>query len=585
MLYDVSDEWLDEHGIGREEIEAHGIKRYSKNDVSEVQAEYSTLPQPPQKQYMTRIARQHDGLLIPHHAAPGMGLEHVYAQIRPDKEVFTGESHHHELHDDVRRWAYHLARHPDHGDLDLTDAEVDAMTDEQLREIARTPRLCETPKRDKNGARIKQEIRGDRHHTHYDSGKYIHPPGPMETIEHDHAVDFAGKPKMLASHIEHEHGGEDRAGPHEHRIKNRKVKYATRLDVNPLVTEEVLRDAQRFYFVIEGSIKNLAVLTWVRRRGVNAAVFSVPAVGQWNAPELRDFVERYMVDKPAYIIADSDAHKNSEVMRHALRCRNRLRAWRAQAFILLPGEGWLGLDEKGNPKKVGADDGLGKAKKSLLDFQVIHREVPGWNVIWRAIRKTWPDSTVRVYSEAAKCYVDVTRHTLSNRTWRGRTRDLAVFLALAEQADINSGLYWGSRRAMADDLGIDEKAVRLALEVFIEAGWIQREGGTLEERESEFSFKTVWADKPTLRVVHTEMRPQQTQQRHGDHLQEVEGKENMVAIPTDIEAAAAERVMEAAQELFLMSAQLQARQPTSRVLQETVERFLAAVQESQEFVA
>jgi hypothetical protein len=513
MLHDVSDEWLEEHGIGREELDAQQIKRYRKDDTTDVEAEYKAqLPTPGQRGVMTRWARADDGLLIRHHAPSWMDLAPVVTQLRPDNEIQTGEWQRHPAHANVRASQFHIARHPDHGDRDLTNAEVEALSDDDLRAL-------------RDGGKVPGRV----DHDHWEKAKYLHAPGPYVTEIHDHAIAYAGKPSMRASHVYTDHGGVDVEGPHDYRHKDKTVNYATRIDVSPILTEEDFKRAACFYFIIEGSLKMLAVLTWIRGHEPNAVALSVPAVGQWRAPELLDIAEHYMAGKLCTIIADSDAHRNSQVMRQAVRCRRYLRQRDVAAHILLPPEGVLGRD-----KKVGADDALGvlaKPPQSLYDFQVIHREASLVGIqrliektqgyrekTWRELRE--PSSEPRLsYDRSADARIMVKAHTLPNRTGRGRWRNLDVLVALSEQADIETGLYFGSLHGLEGDLGMSHASALTAIGELERDGFITRTAGSLEIEESEYSYARVYADEPTWRI-HEDIRATQSRQRYGDFLKE-----------------------------------------------------------------
>jgi hypothetical protein len=468
---------------------------------------------------MTRWARKDNGLRIPHHPPAWMGLLPAVTQIRPDNAIETGEVKKHEGHWDLRGWAHHIARHPDHGNRhDLTDAEVDKLTDEELREM-----------RD-GGA-----VRGDRDHIHREKAKYLHAPAPYVTEIHDHDIAFAGKPKMRAGHVDYYHDGADVEGPHEYRYKDKSVQYATRLDFSPTITEEDCLRAERFYFVIEGTFKNLSVLTWVRAHDENAVVISVPAVGQWKAPELEEIADRYLAWKECFIIADSDAHRNSQVMKQAKRIRRHLLNKDVDAHILLPPERVLGKDEDGNWKKVGADDAVGIADKSLHDFILVHVQVDVWEVLTTLIPETWARRQIWTPKTGS---VSVRNNTLPNRTSPGRRRNLSVLWALSEQSDAESGLYWGSVSGLARDIGMSEDRALKAVHELVEYGWITLEGGSLETEESEFSFGRVWRDRPTLRM-HERLRSKVTYEQFGEFLErrkEEDGRRN------GREVAGAERI-------------------------------------------
>jgi hypothetical protein len=162
----------------------------------------------------------------------------------------------------------------------------------------------------------------------------IRPLNPVYTdIGHDHAKTFDGNPELLAMHLKKKHGpndpvrpskgatlidgGPDVAGWHTHPAKYVHCPgegQAKRLDMHPDAVEK-FEGASRVFFGIEGCIKADALLT------AGEAVFSVPSVTCWNAPELPEFVERYrLIGKRLFIVPDADWHGNWLVITQALLC-------------------------------------------------------------------------------------------------------------------------------------------------------------------------------------------------------------------------------------------------------------------------
>jgi hypothetical protein len=105
------------------------------------------------------------------------------------------------------------------------------------------------------------------------------------------------------------------------------------IDIHPIALERLLAGVDRVYFVIEGSIKALAVLTEILRTGENAAVVSVPSVTLWDDSNLEtreshlaDFVQEHLVGREVVVIYDADGHDNALVFAQAMMLQDRLQA-------------------------------------------------------------------------------------------------------------------------------------------------------------------------------------------------------------------------------------------------------------------
>jgi hypothetical protein len=178
-------------------------------------------------------------------------------------------------------------------------------------------------------------------------------------------------PQQAQRHIERAHDGINVHVVHAHDPEG--AKYVMlgpnkRIDLHPLAAE-LLPDAEVVFFVLEGALKNDAVLSAILRDGRRQSVISVPSVTLWDPRELRA-LEPLLRGKTVIVVPDSDWYENEQVDAQALYVRTELRLHLdLNAFIAAPAaaEGW---------DKVGVDDHLGVLGRSLDELQVRGREVP-----------------------------------------------------------------------------------------------------------------------------------------------------------------------------------------------------------------
>jgi hypothetical protein len=123
---------------------------------------------------------------------------------------------------------------------------------------------------------------------------------------------------------------------------------AKRLDCNPLTD---FSRPGRVFFVIEGCIKADSLVS------CDEKAFDVPAVAQWAAPELPLFAREHLKGERVFVVPDSDWAENSEVIFHAICCREYLRRIGVDAHIAAPPPREE-PDERGEFKQ-GVDDFLG----------------------------------------------------------------------------------------------------------------------------------------------------------------------------------------------------------------------------------
>ena len=113
------------------------------------------------------------------------------------------------------------------------------------------------------------------------------------------------------------------------------------------------------------------MLTYILKHNLAASVFSVPAIGNWMAPELAKFTSR-LIGKTVYIVADADAYRNDAVMEQARLCRTYLQECGVRdAHAALP-------PRRTRRESKGVDDFLHNRGR-LEDLEINDRELPsGW---------------------------------------------------------------------------------------------------------------------------------------------------------------------------------------------------------------
>jgi hypothetical protein len=534
--------WLEEKGILPEVAWMRGYYRQSKTDISRGRAEYEDLPRGLTRDgrrrsslqgFMTRIMNQSDGLMRPQHFPSEMerrlcqlhmGTAHIWTQFRPDDVVATGDWQDHEPHWATRAWRYHLVRHEDHGNRrGMSDKEVDALSVAEIRAIAtegERARIAESASRPEPERRRARQVRWHRQHRHVDTGRFINVPCP----------------KLNG-------------------VKDYRYEYAKRIDVNPLVTGDMLREAEILLFVIEGAQKGDTALSMILSRQLSpwkAAVLSVPAVGQWRARELPDFIRQYGQNKYWFVIADSDAHRNPQVMTQAFRCRRFLRNRGAKAYVMLPPE-CFGVDEK-----AGLDDFAGSRHGGhLRDCVVIHRE----SDLGQYLKHGWFDHPSFTSS-------------FGGRRIDRRTNCATTGFLLSELAD-PEGFYQASYRAAGRHMGIHHEQVRRHLEDLRQWGFVELVDGSFDTRRNEYTGRREWTSSPILKF-HPSIRATQTTQRLGDFLTEIgDGKDTMQQAQLDRIERKLDKVLDGVRRDAADSLD---EQPNAEQVQVAVERFIESAQ-------
>jgi hypothetical protein len=413
---------------------------------------------------------RHGGWVMTRYPPPGLDLSHVFAEIRPDRPIRRKSIRHfHGPEGTVpTRWVApwriyrpeelrrHIQRHADHGNDKSKD--IEPWADERLAEV--------------NDLDV---------HIHHREAKYLQP--PRQNIDqqfwlHNHMNRYwPSRPEKLAKHLE-QYVHEDPTGDHVH-IRNGKDPddiLAKRLDVHPLAVDRIVRDDVVF-FAIEGVLKSDAILT------AGAAVFCVPSVTLWDAPELKDFVDRYLWGRTVVIVPDADWFENPLVESQARICSSALLRHGVGAVHVAAPPVDL---ETGKPRAgQGIDDFLagGGRLADLMTFdRVVDRD---------AIR----------------------RFVLRNGGWYDRiqsiTRNTKVLYSMALWAG-SGGLLDLSQRSMAKVMGIERKSVERTIEEFGAIGAIRVIGDTstrdgIDTRRG-YVHSEDWEHRPLIYLAAPELR-------------------------------------------------------------------------------
>lgn len=274
-----SDEWLDVHGIKRPVWEARGVRPYSWEDLEDVKDAFRPFLPNTRLGTVTRIVNQSSGLLMPKHAPPGRAP--IPPQSRPDYPVILdrGKWHSHGIPGGV--WP-------------VFPPEAGKAAGKAL------PRKLIVPEASLDG--------------HIGRAK-----GP----KYDPATGIG------------DHHGEDIKGVHYHAPESAKYVLLgpdggnARIDLHPWALD-LLPEAERVFFGIEGALKNDAMLS------AGEATASIAAVGMWDPDELRWFAKTYLQGKRVYVVPDADWYFNPAVARQALYVRETIRSQGVQSFIAAP---------------------------------------------------------------------------------------------------------------------------------------------------------------------------------------------------------------------------------------------------------
>ena len=422
-----------------------------------------------QRGFVGRVANQSDGYVIPRYAPPGLDLDPVAAEIRPDDAVETGaiKRHDHAKHfTDPALRSRHVEK--EHGGIDRIGL-----------------------------------------HEHRRAAKYVFPPGPLveQRYWHDHKE---MNPERRTKHIEMRHKGVDRVGshPHTYKVKSKDDGLAKRLDVHPDAVP-LFEIADWVFFVIEGCLKADAILSQ------GEAVFSVPSVTLWDAKELQAFAARYLAGKMVVIVPDADWAQNDLVIAQAMLCRSFLRRLGLQAWVAAPPmeAGHKGIDDYLGPVELGGGGG------TLDDLVVIGRELPAAFDEWvlaeggnpRRLPGRWADGVIRD--------VDVLQNLMLHGTDDGTIRKSISTYARIMGVD-------KKRVSRAIESLLERPGLTSPKALWILEGSTATQRGAWKGRYYDRSLD--WEDKPLLQLAK-EFRPiNSPPKRLGDFSPERDGEQQFI---------------------------------------------------------
>ncbi len=338
-------------GVSREVAEARGYLPYAKGElwVSDDTGPFAAIPRAQRRATITQDVNRVEGLVMMKHAVPGTAP--VLPQLRPLRVVET-ETHAHAGYAPSVR-ALHVDGHR-HGGDGTPGSGVDPGNVPHDHPVGKY-KIAVSP------------VVEQRYFQGHPLRECHHTGPPCHTLE-DHTMRHVRE----KPHDEWNQGLE--AAPHVHvrKVRDRDVDgYGKRIDVHPWAMGmlKVAGDTDRAFFVLEGVLKADALLT------AGEAVFDVPSVTLWRAPELEKFAKRWLRDVTVFVVTDSDIDSNPDVSLQAFVCVETLRELRITAYVAVPTAEPRACRRHGAPRgsKRGVDDYLADGGR-VDDLQVIERE-------------------------------------------------------------------------------------------------------------------------------------------------------------------------------------------------------------------
>ncbi len=166
---------------------------------------------------------------------------------------------------------------------------------------------------------------------------------------------------------------------HEATEKDETVPLAARLDIHGKAQERLDKydgtDGWELWIAMESCLKSGAILQAIIDEDRPATVVSFPSVTLWP-PELEKFVSHLRGRFTVYVVPDSDYRHIQQVRSQAFFAREKLRAALGAENVHIAAPPPEGYEADGTPIKSGADDALGKYRRTLDEFEVIDRDPP-----------------------------------------------------------------------------------------------------------------------------------------------------------------------------------------------------------------
>ena len=469
--------WLAVHGIDPEIWLARGAWRYEERETNRVKAAFRDFLPATRLGTITKIVNQSAGIVMPKSAPPGFPA--VIPQLRPDQPVVL---------DDQPVWHYHGAGVG--GWPVYPPAAGDNLAGRKLTPVRKIGRLNEVS--GAQGKRWGYVISPGLAEAHISRSKS--PPYDPETGEGDHRgvnldvvhfhVPHAAKYVLLGS----EEGS------------------CKRIDMQPIAVER-LRGARRLFFVLEGVLKNDALLS------AEEVVASVPSVTLWDPDTIRRFARWIQEVAPrglvVYVVPDADWIENDQVIRQAMFVRACFRSAGVHAEIAAPpairSQPKCACKPVGRVSRFGACRDCGGYLKGLDDFMGGGGSVEQMQV--RLVGAPLPQ--VAAWSHASR-RLRVDRLARAHR----------AIVGLSEH-DEGDGLYV-PMNTLARIMGVRKRALVQTLEDIGDAVEIE---GDLATEVGKWSGVLDWREGERPRVrVRDDFRAQRSTLRLDDHAEIREGE-------------------------------------------------------------
>lgn len=432
-----SNAWLEAHGVSKEIYASRPYVKYEadRNDpaLKEAFQEY-----PKADSFFRQRAEQADqtgGLIMYKHQVPGSPWGPVAPQVRPNVQVVTNAAKRSYakkvLENDIERLATVKKTTPSalraERRAQLKQAEINlertkTATPEKVRAeaIKNLEKAQGAVKKAKEGGNptsileAKQElITVKRQHdkdlkeaNKWDPEKQLYDAELRVKYAQNRLQKSITDPKAaLTAEIKSQEGAVKRS---ENRFDKTAAKYvfspgtsSARIDMNqdPQNVRNLVHGKGRIYFAMEGSIKNDAILTSLKKEDPTATVVNVPSVTLWQqkaglpgeaAGEVMWFAGKYGKGREIVLIPDADGITNPNVMMQAKALSTSLRANGAGAVIVASPPLKAGtkrvVDHFNLPSGVdegrkGIDDHLGAGRGTLGQLQYTHiTKVPSYDL-------------------------------------------------------------------------------------------------------------------------------------------------------------------------------------------------------------
>lgn len=432
-----TDAWLEAHGISRKVFESRPYIKYEadRDDPALIEA-YEEYPQA-EKFFRQRAEQdgQSGGVLMYKTEVPGSPWGPIPPQARPNKELVTNAAKkayaETVLANDIERLELIKKTSPTalraerreqvkKAELNLErikTATPDKIRDESEKNLSKASDNLKKAKESGNLASIveakkikvseqRQYDKDQKAARNWDPEKELYFAEIAVTHSKNRLEKSISDPKAaLAQEIKSQERTLKRS---EKRLQDTAAKYvfppgtsSARIDMNPdpQNVKNLVSGKGRIYFAMEGSIKNDAILTALKKEDPTASVVNVPSVTLWQqkaglpgeaSGEVMWFAREYGKGREIVLIPDADGVKNPNVMMQAKALSTALRTNGAGNVILAAPPLKKGttkvvdkfqLSSGANEERKGIDDHLGGGRGELGQLQYTNtKKVPSYNL-------------------------------------------------------------------------------------------------------------------------------------------------------------------------------------------------------------